>query len=136
MVVIEATYAGQLRTRITHGPSGAELATDAPKDNHGRGESFSPTDLVGVALGSCMLTVMGIVAQRHGWNMEGATARVEKHMVADPDRRIGRLVATVTLPSGLPPAAHAALEQSARNCPVHHTLHPDTEVELCFETNS
>ena len=65
---------------------------------------------------------------------EGATARVEKHMVADPERRIGRLVGTVTLPSGLPPAAHAALEQAARNCPVHHTLHPDTEVELCFET--
>src|SRR5262245_16249532 len=99
MVTVEDFYEGDLRCTAKHGPSGAELRTDAPKDNQGRGESFSPTDLVATALGTCMLTTMGIVAKRHGWPLEGGHARVEKHMIADPHRRIQKLVAELTLPA-------------------------------------
>ena len=92
MVKIDVAYEGDLHTTCRHGPSGRELETDAPVDNQGRGESFSPTDLLATALGTCTLTVMGIVARREGWKLEGARSRVEKHMVADPVRRVGRLV--------------------------------------------
>ena len=84
--------------REAHGPSANALMTDAPVDNHGKGESFSPTDLVATALGTCMLTTMGIVAQRHNLDMTGATARVTKEMVTTPLRRIGRLALDVHLP--------------------------------------
>ena len=82
MVMIDVTYMGDLRTKAVHQPSGAGLVTDAPVDNHGKGEAFSPTDLVATALGSCMLTIIGIVAARHDWNIEGATASIEKTMAA------------------------------------------------------
>src|SRR5436309_13566194 len=102
MVKISIDYLGDLHCVATHGPSGAVLETDAPKDNEGRGESFSPTDLVATALGSCMLTVMGIVARRHGWPLEGARAKVEKHMVSEPVRRIGKLPVRIDMPARLP----------------------------------
>ena len=92
MVRIDATYQGDLHTVCRHGPSGAELETDAPVDNQGRGASFSPTDLLATSLGSCMLTVMSILARRKGWAMEGARVSVDKHMATEPVRRIGRLV--------------------------------------------
>ena len=91
MVTISVVYEGELRCRATHDPSGEELRTDAPVDNHGRGESFSPTDLVGVAMGTCMVTIMGIAADKRGLDLTGTTVRVEKRMVADPKRRIGAL---------------------------------------------
>jgi putative redox protein len=131
MVRIDAVYEGELHTTCRHGPSGASLATDAPKDNQGRGESFSPTDLVATALASCMLTVMGIVARRHGWAIEGARASVEKHMVADP-RRVGRLVVRIALPPGLPREARVALETAARTCPVAESIHPGIELDLAL----
>ena len=84
MVMIDVTYLGELRTEAVHGPSGSKVITDAPVDNHGKGEAFSPTDLVATALGSCMLTIMGIVAARHDWNINGATASIEKTMAAAP----------------------------------------------------
>src|ERR1700761_299735 len=98
MVAIELQYQGDLHTKATHGPSGAELTTDAPKDNQGRGESFSPTDLVATALGSCMLTVMGIMARTLDVDIAGATATVEKEMAAAPSRRIARLAVTIHVP--------------------------------------
>ena len=98
-VRIEVRYEGELHTTARHGPSGATLETDAPKDNEGRGEAFSPTDLLATALGSCMLTVMGILARRKGWAIEGARARVEKHMVAQPVCRIGKLVVELDMES-------------------------------------
>src|ERR1700712_454564 len=101
MVEITATYNGQLRTTATHGPSGNVLITDAPKDNMGKGEAFSPTDLVATALATCVLTTMGIVAQRNNLDMVGATARVTKEMVATPTRRIGRLAVYVHMPHAL-----------------------------------
>jgi putative redox protein len=131
MVEIQVLYEGDLHTRCSHGPSGRSLETDAPKDNEGRGESFSPTDLLATALGSCMLTVMGILARRKGWKLDGARARVEKHMVAAPVRRIGKLVVELDLPA-VPEDARAPLERAAHTCPVHKSLHPDVEVDLRF----
>lgn len=134
MVRIEMRYEGELHSSARH-PSGATLETDAPKDNEGRGEAFSPTDLLATALGSCMLTVMGIVARRHEWPLEGATARVEKHMVADPERRIGRLDVQLELPAGIPESARRVLERTAHTCPVHNSLRPETKVEVTFHWN-
>ena len=130
-VRIEVRYEGELHTVASHGPSGARLETDAPKDNEGRGESFSPTDLLATALGTCMLTVMGILARRKGWAIEGARARVEKHMVAQPVRRIGKLVVDLDMPA-VPEEARAMLERAAHTCPVHQSLHPDVELDIRF----
>lgn len=132
MVKTKITYEGGLRTTTHHGPSGAEFQTDAPVDNNGKGESFSPTDLVGVALGSCILTVMGIVADRMDVDLTGATADVEKSMVADPIRRIGKLDVRLTLPGGISEKHRKKLERSARTCPVHKSLHPDIEAPISF----
>jgi putative redox protein len=131
-VRIEVRYEGELHTVATHGPSGASLETDAPKDNEGKGESFSPTDLLATALGTCMLTVMGILARRKGWEMKGARVSVDKHMVADPVRRVGHLVLRFEMPAGIPAEAHKPLERAAHTCPVHQSLHPDVRVETTF----
>jgi putative redox protein len=132
MVEIETVYLGDLRTVSRHGPSGTELFTDPPKDNHGRGESFSPTDLVATALGSCMLSIMAIVAQKQNWDLTGARVRVEKHMVQEPVRRIGKLVVEFTLPESLGSSARTQLEEAARSCPVCHSLHPDVLRQVEF----
>src|SRR3954463_1436634 len=115
MVEITTTYNGQLRTTATHGPSGNSLITDAPKDNMGKGEAFSPTDLVATALATCVLTTMGIVAQRHNLDMTGATARVTKEMVATPTRRIGRLALTVKMPRRFSDEDQQRLENAAHH---------------------
>lgn len=133
MVEIEVAYEGELHTSCTHGPSGSVLSTDAPRDNHGKGETFSPTDLLATALGSCMLTVMGIVARRHDWALEGAGATVEKHMTAQPVRRVGRLVVRFAMPAGLPPESRAVLERAATTCPVHQSLHPEISIDVAFD---
>jgi putative redox protein len=132
MVTISMLYEGDLRTQATHGPSRTTLLTDAPLDNQGKGESFSPTDLVATALGTCMLTTMGIVAKRHGWSLVGATATVEKHMVADPERRIGKLTVVLRLPD-LDEKARTVLERTAFTCPVHKSLHPRVELPVTFQ---
>ena len=136
MVEIQIVYEGGLHTSSRHVPSLATLATDAPRDNHGLGESFSPTDLVATGLGTCMLTVMGILADREGWVLQGMTARVEKHMTADPVRRIGRLVVEVVGPAGVPQEATRPLEHAARTCPVRQSLHADIDVEVTFDWTS
>ncbi len=133
MVEIDVAYEGDLRTRCRHAPSNRELETDAPVDNQGRGESFSPTDLLATALGSCALTTMAIVARRQGWHFEGGRARVEKHMVADPVRRVGRLVVHFDLSGGLDDEARASLEHTANTCPVKQSIHAQVETELVFD---
>jgi putative redox protein len=133
MVEIEVAYEGDLHTSCRHGPSGRELETDAPIDNQGRGESFSPTDLLATALGTCMLTVMGIVARREGWKLEGARVRVEKHMLAEPVRRVGRLVLHFEMPPGIEADARATLEHAARTCPVKQSIHPDIDVVVLLK---
>ena len=132
MVEIEVEYAGGLRCEARHGPSGATLSTDAPRDNQGLGESFSPTDLLATALATCMLTVMGIVAKKNGWNLDGARARVEKHMVADPLRRIGRAPVKIDMPRGLPKDSRPVLEKAALTCPVHLSVNPAIDRPVSF----
>ncbi|MBI3566452.1 MAG: OsmC family protein [Elusimicrobia bacterium] len=132
MVNMSAVYAGDLHCRLTHGPSGSTIETDAPKDNMGRGECFSPTDMVGAALAACILTTMAIVAKRDGVGFEGAKAEVVKEMVSAPSRRIGALPVKVTMPKSVPADYRAKLENAARTCPVHKSLHPDVRAEIVF----
>ena len=132
MVSIDIHYEGALRCQATHAPSKERLVTDAPVDNHGRGESFSPTDLVATALGSCMLTLMGIAAQSRGWKLEGAQVHVEKHMVSEPTRRIGRLEVVVRVPETFGAEERAVLERAALTCPVHQSLAREIEIPVSF----
>lgn len=131
MVEIRVRYEGGLRCQATHAPSGTTLATDAPVDNQGRGESFSPTDLVATALGTCILTTMGIVARRHGIEMKDASVRVEKHMENMP-RRIARLPVELSVPGVFTPEQKQLLENAAHGCPVHKSLHPDIDARITF----
>jgi putative redox protein len=131
-VSIEGAYEGDLRVRAVHGPSGQEILTDAPKDNEGLERGFSPTDLVATALGTCILTILGIHARRRGLAIEGARFRTAKEMAHAPLRRISRLTTTVFLPAALPAEARRALEAAARTCPVTASLHPDVEAALEF----
>ncbi len=131
MVEIDVEYTGDLHCQLMHGPSGAKIQTDAPKDNEGKGEAFSPTDLVAAALGSCMLTIMGIVARRHAINMTGARAHVEKEMASDP-RRISKLPVQITVPVDLSSKERKILEAAALTCPVHKSLHPDIVSKIEF----
>jgi putative redox protein len=130
MVEIKLTYEGDLHCSATHLPSGNTLVTDAPLDNNGRGQAFSPTDLVATALGSCMATVIGIVARRKELPVEGMTVNVRKIMSEDLPRRIHRLELDLRIPL---PATHPdrkLLESAANGCPVHHSIHPDIEVVM------
>ncbi len=122
-VEIDITYEGDLHCRAVHGPSGAVIQTDAPVDNQGRGEAFSPTDLLATSLGVCMMTVMGIYARRKSIDLTGTRVHVVKEMIADPDRRIGALTLTFDLPASVPEEWRAALERAGMTCPVHHSLH-------------
>ncbi len=135
MVEINGKYQGDLHCSARHGPSGSVLATDAPKDNQGRGEAFSPTDLVATALGTCMATLMGLFAERHHIDLKGMRIAVTKEMASQPTRRIGRLTTEVwvPLPRSLP--EREALERAALTCPVHHSLHPDVEKPVTFHWN-
>jgi putative redox protein len=132
MVAIAMKYEGDLHCSAVHGPSGTTLSTDAPKDNQGRGESFSPTDLVATALGTCMLTVMGIAARALHVDIAGTTASVEKEMTAVPTRRIERLTVAIHVPHALSQEHRLRLEQAAHSCPVHQSLHPSVEIPIHF----
>ncbi len=132
MVVMEMEYEGNLHCKAVHGPSRTELGTDAPKDNQGLGESFSPTDLVATALGTCILTTMGIMARTLDVDMAGAKATVEKEMSAEPPRRISRLAVRIQMPHDLGPETRLKLERAARTCPVHKSLHPDVDAPVEF----
>ena len=135
-VEINLTYTGDLRVEAIHGPSGTRLITDAPVDNHGKGESFSPTDLVATALGACLVTIMGIVAQRNNLPLTGTKIHVVKEMVQEPVRRIGALKVTIRVPAdcarALSESDRSKLETAARHCPVHQSLHPDVAMPIEF----
>ena len=132
MIEIHIDYQGELRCHAVHGPSKCELITDAPVDNHGKGESFSPTDLVATALGVCMATVRGIVAKRKEIDLKGMTVRVEKHMSADSPRRIVRLPVSIEVPLPADHPDRALLEATALSCPVSQSLHPDIDKPVTF----
>ncbi|MCY2962147.1 MAG: OsmC family protein [Planctomycetota bacterium] len=135
-VEIDVVYQGELRCKATHGPSQDQLTTDAPVDNHGKGESFSPTDLVATALGACSLTLMGIIAERNKLDIAGSRSHVTKEMVQEPVRRIGALKVTITVPAEkaakLTAADRTKLEHAALHCPVHKSLHPDIHAPIEF----
>jgi uncharacterized OsmC-like protein len=130
-VEMTGTYLGGLKMTLHHGPSGTEIRTAAPVDNNGDGSSFSPTDLCAVSLGACMVTVMGIVAQRDGIAFDGVSFSLEKHMRADP-RRIDAIPVTIRMPAGLTPEQRSKLEHTARTCPVHRSLLPEITREVTF----
>jgi putative redox protein len=126
-------YKSDLRTEAVHLQSGTKIETDAPTDNQGKGERFSPTDLVATALGTCMVTTMAIKARTMGLVLDGTRVDVTKIMVSDP-RRIGKLVAHVYFAPGITddPKSREILEKTARTCPVERSLHPDIELDLQF----
>ncbi|TBW28504.1 OsmC family protein [Gramella sp. KN1008] len=124
-------YLGDLRTESEHIQSGSKMLTDAPVDNHGKGEAFSPTDTVANALATCMLTVMGIKAEGLGVNLQGATAEVTKTMASDP-RRISRIEVNINFPATYSEKETSILEHTARTCPVLQSLHPDLEKKISF----
>ncbi|HEX4665573.1 MAG TPA: OsmC family protein [Chthoniobacterales bacterium] len=126
MVSISVEYTGDLHCNATHGPSGSQLATDAPTDNQGKGEAFSPTDLVATALGTCIATTMAIVAERHQIELKGMTVQVGKEMANDP-RRIGRLTTEVHIPLPENHPQRELLEKTALGCPVHRSLSSEME---------
>ena len=131
MSTAKVTYLGSLRTECEHLKSGNKYITDAPTDNNGKGEAFSPTDTVATGLANCMITVMGIKAQNMGVNMDGATAMVTKTMAADP-RRISKIEVILNLPKAIDAKSKAILENTGRTCPVLYSLHPDVEKVIVF----
>ena len=133
-VEIDVEYLGDLHCRATHGPSHATLTTDAPVDNGGKGELFSPTDLVAAGLGTCVLTVVGLMARRKGFDLAGTSVHEAKEMNSSGTRRIARLTVVVNLPASLTLSAEnrALLDKAAHSCPVHQSLHPDVAVDIRF----
>ena len=132
MVAIQVEYQGDLHCKAVHGPSSTDLATDAPTDNQGRGESFSPTDLLATALGTCMLTVMGIMARTLQIDLAGTTATVEKEMTASAPHMIKSLAVKIHIPQPITPENRLKLERAAHTCPVHKSLHPDVASPIEF----
>lgn len=132
METVRTTYIGELRTQATHVSSGEKLLTDAPVDNQGKGEFFSPTDLVATALASCMLTIMGIIAKRYDFNIEGTKVKSTKIMTISP-RRIGEIIVEIDFPdTPFTEKEKTLLEQSAKICPVALSLHPDIKQTIIF----
>ena len=131
MVEMFAEYTGEKHCELTHGPSRSRLETDAPKDNQGRGERFSPTDLMGAALASCVLTTIAIMAEKDGIVLKGMKARVTKEMHPSP-RRIARLPVEVTMPPGVSARDRARFEAAAHACPVHKSLSPEVDAPITF----
>lgn len=127
----KVTYIGELRTENVHIKSGNIFITDAPTDNNGKGEAFSPTDTIATGLANCILTVMGIKTKQMSVSMKGAEAIVTKEMAKDP-RRISKIGITIEMPSGFSDLEKKVLESTARTCPVLHSLHPDIEKKIDF----
>lgn len=127
MVEITGEYVGELRCVLKHGPSGSMIETDAPADNQGKAERFSPTDLVATALISCIATTLAIRTRAKGWNFEDMKLRVEKHMSADAPRRIVKLPVDIWIPLDLRPEERSEVETIIRNCPVYKSIHPDIQ---------
>lgn len=125
METVKTIYQGNLRTSATHVKSGNVIITDAPVDNQGKGEAFSPTDLLATSLGSCMMTIIGIAAQTHNFNVDGTTIRITKIMAENP-RRVGEIIVEFDFPErAYSEKEKAIIWNAAKTCPVHLSLHPD-----------
>lgn len=131
MSTSKVTYLGNLRTENEHLKSGNKFITDAPTDNNGKGEAFSPTDTVATGLANCMITVMGIKAAAMDVNMDGTTAQVTKTMAANP-RRISKIEIVLNFPAGIDEKSRKILENTGRTCPVLFSLHPEIEKDIQF----
>lgn len=131
MATIETVYQGSLRTQATHIQSGTVILTDAPVDNQGKGEAFSPTDLLAASLGSCMLTIMGIAAREQQINIENTTCTITKIMAANP-RRVGQINIELKFPETYADKQQKILERAALTCPVYLSLHPDIKKTVNF----
>lgn len=131
MATVETFYLGDLRTEMTHIQSENKVITDAPVDNNGKGEYFSPTDLVAAALGSCMLTIMGMAAKTHGINIEGTKVSITKVMNASP-RRIGEVMIDFSFPEEYTAKEKRILEAAGETCPVAFSLHPDIKQTIRY----
>jgi len=128
----EVKYQGNLRTIATHLDSGSKITTDAPKDNHGLGEAFSPTDILCSSLASCVLTIMAIAVEKRDVDIKGATAIIKKTMVNNP-RRIAKIDIDLTFPKKYDSKIKTILERAAYNCPVHHALSQSIEKNISFK---
>ena len=124
MTLIKTIYKGNLRTEIEHHDSGAKIITDAPKDNNGKGEAFSPTDLFASSLGACILTIAGMAAEAHGFSIDGATIETVKVMAANP-RRVSELCLDITFPKKYSDKEMRLIDAAIKTCPVANSLHPD-----------
>ena len=132
MATVQTKYLGDLRTESVHLQSGNKLITDAPTDNQGRGEAFSPTDLLATAFGACVLTIMGIAAKTHGFDIDGTEVETTKVMGTEP-RRIVELITTFKFPHNNYSAKHKKiLELTAKECPVFNSLHPDIKKTVTY----
>jgi putative redox protein len=131
-VKIKACLNDKHKCEVVHLPSSYKIKTDAPADHFGEGLYFSPTDLVAVALATCIITTISIVAQKSGWEVSGTWAEAEKHMQAAPSRRIGPLIVQVHLPRSLTPEARERVEQVGHSCPVHASLRPDCDMQIYY----
>ncbi len=129
---IEIEYLGNLETKCVHGENGSVVFTDAPKDNQGKGENFSPTDLFAASLGSCVLTIMGIYAKKIGVDITGTKIQVTKEMAKIPPRRIQHLKCVLTSPHFFTSDVAEKLQQAGEHCPVHLSLHPDITCEFIY----
>jgi uncharacterized OsmC-like protein len=133
MVTMHIEYTGDLRTTVLHEPSGTVIQTDAPTDNQGKGECFSPTDLCATALGSCIITTIGIKGLQKGWDITGSKVKVEKIMSSDTPRRIGQLNVEVRIPDRFSDQDKKHMINIAHACPVHQSLHPDVLLNVSLD---
>lgn len=132
MATSKITYTGGLRTSSVHLRSGNEIITDAPVDNQGKGEAFSPSDLLATSLGNCMLTIIGIAARTHNFDIDGTTAEITKIMAENP-RRVSEIVVNFQFPAnGYTEKEKQLIERSARTCPVAQSIHPDIHQNITF----
>ncbi len=136
MTEIAIEYEGDLRTKCIQLDNQQEIFTDAPKDNQGLGRFFSPTDLLATALGSCILTVMGIMAKKIRVDLQGTKALVKKNMQTSPTRRIGKLTVEIHCPHQFDEQTTQKLKEAAESCPVHHSLHPDVQIDVIYHWSS
>jgi len=132
MATLQTIYKGNLRTEVTHLQSGSVVITDAPTDNHGKGEHIGPTDMFVASLGSCMLTIMGISAQNHGFNIDGTTLTTTKIM-ADKPRRVAEIIIELHFPpNNFSEKERKILEKCGDECPVAQSLHPDVKQTIIY----